>query len=385
MYFRALADISMKKKILVILGTRPEVIKMAPVITALKNVSERLTVFVLSTQQHTNLLDDTAADLGLTIDDSLSRTHQSNDLSEYYPELQGKIQIYIKQYEPDLVLVHGDTASATCGAMASYLLGVPVAHVEAGLRSHNLNSPFPEEGNRKVIDSLSTLLFAPTQKAAENLNYENNVYVTGNTVIDSLKIMINENASRVIEFENRWGKRIPANTRFILVTQHRRESFGLRHSAVIGALIELAAIGHTIVFPVHPNPKIFRPVHELLGGIKNIHLIDPLNYSEFVYLLTRARLIITDSGGLQEEAPSLGVPVLITREITERDEVLEDSLSEIVGSDARTIVKRAQFWMDSEEPVYRGEWRATVFGDGNASTKIAETCSKYLLESFKTS
>ena len=375
----------MKKKILVILGTRPEVIKMAPVITALKNVSERLTVFVLSTQQHTNLLDDTAADLGLTIDDSLSRTHQSNDLSEYYPELQGKIQIYIKQYEPDLVLVHGDTASATCGAMASYLLGVPVAHVEAGLRSHNLNSPFPEEGNRKVIDSLSTLLFAPTQKAAENLNYENNVYVTGNTVIDSLKIMINENASRVIEFENRWGKRIPANTRFILVTQHRRESFGLRHSAVIGALIELAAIGHTIVFPVHPNPKIFRPVHELLGGIKNIHLIDPLNYSEFVYLLTRARLIITDSGGLQEEAPSLGVPVLITREITERDEVLEDSLSEIVGSDARTIVKRAQFWMDSEEPVYRGEWRATVFGDGNASTKIAETCSKYLLESFKTS
>lgn len=375
----------MKKKILVILGTRPEVIKMAPVITALKNVSEHITVFVLSTQQHTNLLDDTAADLGLTIDDSLSRTHQSNDLSEYYPELQGKIQIYIKQHEPDLVLVHGDTASATCGAMASYLLGVPVAHVEAGLRSHNLNSPFPEEGNRKVIDSLSTLLFAPTQKAAENLNYENNVYVTGNTVIDSLKIMINENAPREIEFENRWGQRIPANTRFILVTQHRRESFGLRHNAVIGALIELAAIGHTIVFPVHPNPKIFRPVHELLGGIKNIHLIDPLNYSEFVYLLTRATLIITDSGGLQEEAPSLGVPVLITREITERDEVLEDSLSEIVGSDARTIVKRAQFWMDSEEPAYRGEWRATVFGDGNASTKIAETCSKYLLESFKTS
>ena len=361
---------TMPKKILVIFGTRPEAIKMAPVVQQLEKKPGRFTVLTCVTGQHRQLLDEVlhVFDLQPQIDLHLMRREQA--LSDLTARAITRVSKVLAKVQPDLVLVQGDTTTAMSAAMASFYARIPVAHVEAGLRTCDRFNPFPEEINRRTIGAVADLHFAPTPSAAQALLAEgvarSDIFITGNTVIDALLIAA---ARAPAQLRHRFTDR----HRYILVTAHRRESFGQPIRRICEALKQIAARhpGVGIVYPVHPNPEIRRPVREVLSQVDGVRLCNPLGYLDFVACLKGAHFILTDSGGIQEEAPALGKPVLVVREATERPEAIEAGVAKLVGTEVDAIVAAVDELLLVPAAYRRMARVSNPFGDGRASMRIA--------------
>lgn len=366
------------RKVMVVFGTRPEAIKMAPVVTALKERPELQTI-VAVTAQHRQMLDQVLDLFQITPDEDLNVMQPGQTLSGLTSRIVQGMEELIGRHQPDIVLVHGDTTTTFATALAAFYQRTAIAHVEAGLRTGNLYSPWPEEANRKLTGALAQLHFAPTQRSADNLLAENihpeNIHVTGNTVIDALLAVVEKiksNSTLSAELEARFPF-LDTSKRLVLVTGHRRENFGDGFVQICMALKQIAARGDTqVVYPVHLNPNVQGPVHSLLADQTGVHLIAPQDYLPFVYLMSRADLIITDSGGIQEEAPSLGKPVLVMRDTTERPEAVEAGTVSLVGTDATTIVARANALLDDRRAYEKMSRAHNPYGDGQASRRIAQ-------------
>lgn len=359
-------------KVLSVFGTRPEAIKMAPVVKALAaepGIESRVCV----TAQHREMLDQVLALFGIVPDVDLDLMQSGQDLTAITSRVLSGLQPVLKAEAPDLVLVHGDTTTTFAAALAAYYQKIPVGHVEAGLRTGNKYAPWPEEMNRRLAGAITTHHFAPTARARDNLVTEGvdpaAVTVTGNTVIDALLETVEQ--ARTDPSLLAGHSFMDSNKRLILVTGHRRENFGAGFDNICRGLAELAGRDDVeIVYPVHLNPQVQQPVRDILSGHANVHLIKPLDYLPFVALMDRVHLIITDSGGVQEEAPSLGKPVLVMRETTERPEAVEAGTVRLVGADQRRIVFEASRLLD-DEMAYRAMSRAhNPYGDGFAAGRI---------------
>jgi UDP-N-acetylglucosamine 2-epimerase (non-hydrolysing) len=349
-------------------GTRPEAIKMAPVIARLRQSGSGFNVRVLSTGQHRGLLDRALADFGITVDEDLDLMRPDQALADLAARALSSIAAYLAQTKPELVLAQGDTTTVCATALACYYNRVPFGHVEAGLRTGRPYDPFPEEGNRLLADRLAALHFAPLARNRGNLVREGidarSIHVTGNTVIDALLAVLRGNPPLPVR---------PATERFLLVTAHRRESFGEPLANVCRALASVVARQPdlSVVFPVHPNPNVRQAVGEHLQGRERIHLIEPVGYAEFVALMNAACVILTDSGGVQEEAPSLGKPVLVLRTTTERPEAIAAGAARLVGTDRDDVVAAVESILaDAREPRRAADPR-NPFGDGWAAERIA--------------
>jgi UDP-N-acetylglucosamine 2-epimerase (non-hydrolysing) len=365
-------------KVLTVFGTRPEAIKLAPVVTALSKASG-LESKVCVTAQHREMLDQVLDLFAITPDDDLDVMRDRQSLSELTGSvLRGLTQV-IEKYRPDFMVVQGDTTTTFAASLAAYYQQVHVAHVEAGLRTGNMYSPWPGEGNRKLTSALTRIHFAPTAKSRDNLLREgiapDSIEVTGNTVIDALLNVVKDlrSGARGKGFEAQFASLTKTGRKLILVTGHRRESFGSGMENICRALAELAQREDvTIAYPVHLNPNVQEPVSRLLGGNDRVHLLPPQDYLPFVYLMDQAHLILTDSGGVQEEAPSLGKPVLVMRDTTERPEAVEAGTAKLVGADWREIVDSASELLDSESEYTKMAHAHNPFGDGKAATRIVE-------------
>lgn len=374
----------MTVKTLCVFGTRPEAIKMAPLALAL-NADPRFDAKVCVTGQHRQMLDQVLDLFDLIPDFDLNIMKPGQDLSDVTSAiLKGMKQVF-SDFKPDVVLVHGDTATTFASTLAAYYHQIPVAHIEAGLRTGNMYSPWPEEGNRKLTGALATLHFAPTETSRQNLLREgikNGIEVTGNTVIDALlqvvtklhkEVTLQQSLDRKFDF-------IRPDSRLVLVTGHRRESFGDGFERICQALAETATNfpDIDIVYPVHLNPNVSEPVNRLLAGIDNIHLIEPLDYLPFVYLMNRAYLILTDSGGIQEEAPSLGKPVLVMRDTTERPEAVEAGTVKLVGTDVTAIMRGLSTLLTDERTYQSMAYAHNPYGDGKACLRIIDTLNSVI-------
>lgn len=370
-----------KPRFLFIFGTRPEAIKLVPLILKLKEISN---VKVCVTAQHREMLDQVLRFFSIVPDYDLNVMKKNQSLFSITANSLNLIERVIDKSRPDLVIVQGDTTTALSGALAGFYKKVKVAHIEAGLRSFNKFSPFPEEMNRVLIGQLSDYHFAPTRIAKENLLKESisedNVFVVGNTVIDALFITLNIVKKEKRELNN-FFKFIDFSKPVILVTGHRRESFGKPFEDICLALKEIAKDDVEIVYPVHLNPSVRRPVYKILNGIKNVHLIPPLDYPHLVFLMSKCYLILTDSGGIQEEAPSLGKPVLVMREVTERTEGLEKETALLVGTDREKIVKAVRLLLSDKSRYNKMAQQINPYGDGKASNRIRDILKK-LVKSF---
>jgi UDP-N-acetylglucosamine 2-epimerase (non-hydrolysing) len=365
-------------KVLSVFGTRPEAIKMAPVVNALAQ-DPAIDAKVCVTAQHRQMLDQVLDIFGIRPDFDLNLMKPGQDLSDVTSNVLLGMREVFKQWLPDIILVHGDTTTTFAASLSAYYAKVKVGHVEAGLRTHNKYSPWPEEMNRMLAGAVADIHFAPTQKAQANLLREGRpvdaIHITGNTVIDALLdavSRIRSDKALNTRFENQFDF-IDPNKRIVLVTGHRRENFGSGFENICLALGEIAARTDVqVVYPVHLNPNVQEPVRRILSGINNVHLIEPLDYLPFVYLMDRSALLITDSGGVQEEAPSLGKPVLVMRDTTERPEAVEAGTVKLVGTDTKTIVREANHLLN--EPVaYEAMARAhNPYGDGQAALRIRD-------------
>jgi UDP-N-acetylglucosamine 2-epimerase (non-hydrolysing) len=371
----------MKKKNLIIFGTRPEAIKMAPLVNQFL-VDNRFETKVCVTGQHREMLDQVLAFFDITPDYDLSLMKPNQNLYNLTGEVIAGLKPILESFKPDFVYVHGDTTTTMAASIAGFYSGAKVCHVEAGLRTNNMLSPFPEEMNRQVTGRIAAYHFAPTRKSQENLLKENvtkeHILVTGNTVIDALL----ESSNRVEDLENEdvinLKKKVNFNNRILLVTGHRRENHGQGFINICTALKEIALKNPNIeiIYPVHLNPNVLKPVNELLGGIKNIYLVKPLSYPSFVWLMNQSYLIITDSGGVQEEAPSLGKPVLVMRDTTERPEAVDAGTVILVGTDTQKIIKETQELLDNSKKYKSMSSLHNPYGDGNACERIIEFISK---------
>ena len=365
------------KKIAIIYGTRPEAIKLAPVIVELKKVAD-LEVVIICTGQHKEMLVEIMELWELIPDYSIEPNFISGH-SSAIPALMLEIEKVLKQIRPDYVVVQGDTATSIAGALQAHALHIPVAHVEAGLRSGDLWNPWPEEANRRAIDAISSLHFAPTKSSAENLyaeNYTDSVFITGNTIVDALKHVVKKLGNNLaIRKTLQTTLGFELNDPFILFTQHRREGFGHGQEQIFQAILELASMGHRIVMPVHMNPQVRKKVEEKFVGVPNIFLIKPQSYLPFIELLRMATLVISDSGGLQEEVPSLGKTILITRLTTERPEVISSGYGVLVGFDKEMLLGETLKVLQSENSILSAE---NPFGDGRSSKRIAQVLHQQL-------
>lgn len=366
-------------KVLTVFGTRPEAIKMAPVVKALA-AHPNIRPLLCLTGQHRDMLAGVLAFFGLTADHDLSIMKPGQDLVHITTAVLSRLQPVLAAERPDWVLVHGDTTSAMAASLAAFYAGCRIGHVEAGLRTGDLQRPWPEEMNRSVIDRIADRLFAPTESAQANLLNENvaaeRIAVTGNTVIDALLAVRD-----ALEGNAALRRSIAADlaflddaSRLILVTGHRRESFGQGFEQICAGLRRIAQRGDVeIVYPVHLNPSVQGPVRRILGGLPNVHLIEPLDYVPFVYLMMRSHIILTDSGGIQEEAPSLGKPVLVMRDVTERPEAVTAGTVALVGADQDRIYTGVAELLD-EPGRYAAFARAhNPYGDGLASLRIRDS------------
>ncbi|WP_440468565.1 non-hydrolyzing UDP-N-acetylglucosamine 2-epimerase [Pseudomonas sp. YH-1] len=370
----------MSIKTLCVFGTRPEAIKMAPLSLALAADAD-FDAKVCVTGQHREMLDQVLGLFGIRPDFDLNIMKPGQDLTDVTTAiLQGMKNIF-SSYRPDVVLVHGDTATTFAASLACYYQQIPVAHVEAGLRTGNLYSPWPEEANRKLTGVLASLHFAPTTTSRNNLVQEGidpaYITVTGNTVIDSLLDVV-ARLDRDPILQDQAAKpfsHLNLSRKFILVTGHRRESFGGGFERICQALMEVAQQHPEveIIYPVHLNPNVREPVNRLLAGISNIHLIEPLDYLPFVYLMSRSHIILTDSGGIQEEAPSLGKPVLVMRDTTERPEAIEAGTVKLVGTDTANIVRTLNSLLADPNAYRAMSFAHNPYGDGKACSRILET------------
>jgi UDP-N-acetylglucosamine 2-epimerase (non-hydrolysing) len=368
----------MPLKVQMVFGTRPEAIKMAPLARVLKHWSG-VELFVCSTGQHREMLRQVLEAFELTVDEDLDLMTQGQTLNGLAQQLLLRLDASYARVQPDIVLVHGDTTTSFVAALAAFHRQIAIGHVEAGLRTGNLRAPWPEEANRTLTGVLADLHFAPTDKARDNLLREGKaaegIEVTGNTVIDALLWMRDHLRSSAWQpAADSPLAALAMNQRLVLITGHRRENFGKGFEQICQALAELAGRYPEVqfVYPVHLNPQVQGPVHALLGGLANVHLVAPQDYPHFVWLMDRAYLILTDSGGVQEEAPALGKPLLVLREVTERPSVLEGGTVRLVGTDPARIVAQAARLLDDAE-AYRAMNRVfSPYGDGHASEKIAQ-------------
>lgn len=363
-------------KALFIYGTRPEAIKLAPVIVACRK-SGKLTPVLCATAQHRQLLDEINRTFDLVPDYDLALMRPNQTLPELTAKAITSISQVVTAVKPQMSIVQGDTTTALTGALASFYLHVPVGHVEAGLRTYDLAHPFPEEVNRQLIGRISRWNFAPTEGARENLRRENiadaTIFVTGNTAIDALRIVADDGMPRPADALAAIGlPPLAPDQRLVLVTAHRRESFGAPFRELCRGIRVAADRWPALcfVYPVHPNPNVREPVNELLSGHPRIHLVDPIGYRAFVHLLRRAWLVLTDSGGIQEEAPGLGKPVLVLRETTERPEAVSAGTARLVGTSPERILATIAELIDKPESYLAMASAQNPFGDGYAAERI---------------
>jgi UDP-N-acetylglucosamine 2-epimerase (non-hydrolysing) len=375
------------KKMLIIAGTRPEAIKLAPLIRAFRRRSRRFHTKLCATAQHREMLDQVFKAFDLKPDFDLDAMHPCQDLFDLSARLMLGLRDTLTDFRPDLVFVQGDTTTSMMSALAAFYLQIPVAHVEAGLRTHNPLAPWPEEMNRLIIGRIADIHFAPTENAKCNLIDENvppkQIFVTGNTGIDALfaarQIIRDNGLSLTLQrtvAQRLGGRQLDFDqSKLLLVTGHRRENFGNGFVNICRALRSIAADNPDVhvVYPVHLNPNVQKPVHSILDGKKNIHLIEPLDYLPFLFLMQKAHFILTDSGGIQEEAPSLGKPVLVMRESTERTEALQAGTVQLVGTDPEKIRRESQRLIDDRQYYNRMSKARNPYGDGTASQAIVET------------
>lgn len=366
------------KKILMVFGTRPEAIKMAPVYEVLKKTAG-LDVRIAVTAQHREMLDQVLRLFGITPDYDLDLMKPGQGLTEITAAVLAGLKPILEEYAPDLMLVHGDTTTTLSASLAAYYQQVAVGHVEAGLRTGDIYSPWPEEVNRKVTGTIARLHFSPTEKSAGNLHAEAvdpaSIAITGNTVIDALLDVVGrleDDPDQSAAFDTEFG--IDPSKRIILVTGHRRESFGGGFERMCTALSKIAERDDVqVIFPVHLNPNVKGPVEKLLGTQERINLIPPQDYLPFVHLMRRADIILTDSGGVQEEAPSLGKPVLVMRDTTERPEAVDAGTVKLVGTDADLIVRETNLLLDNGAAYATMSRAHNPYGDGQASERIRDT------------
>lgn len=369
----------MKKKILIVFGTRPEAIKMAPVVRAFKAES-LFEVTVCNTAQHREMTDQVLDFFSLESNYDLDIMQKAQSLNGLMSRLMEKLDQVLADFKPDLVLVHGDTTTCLAASLCSFHREIPIGHVEAGLRTYNFSQPFPEEMNRQVCDKLASLHFAPTAMAVSQLLDEKidsrSIVLTGNTIVDAVQLalpLINDKNDQIQRLKS-WIQR---DKKIILVTGHRRENFGISFLEVIAALKELAQQeGVQLIYPVHLNPNVQDPVYAQLGNQPNIHLCAPLDYESFLWLMKSCDFMITDSGGVQEEATVLGKKVLLTRNTTERQEAVEAGFVKLVGTDKNLILKEARALLEDSA----SENSTQPYGDGTSSQKILEAVKNYFLE-----
>ena len=359
------------KRILTIVGTRPEAIKLAPVTIELARRKDAVEHILCSTAQHRQMLDQVHDWFGIHPDIDLNLMAPNQKLADFAARALTEVTRVIEDVKPQVVLVQGDTTTAMMASLAAVMQRVEVGHIEAGLRTDNLFNPFPEELNRRVTGSVARYHFAPTQRSADALRAENVpadwIYVTGNTVIDALRMTLEREVTLDLPFLN-------SGRRLILVTAHRRESFGAPFESLCRALRSIADRNPDVelVYPVHLNPNVREPVGRLLAGHERIHLIEPLSYEKFVHLMAKAYVLLTDSGGVQEEAPFLGKPALVMRDNTERPEAVEAGTAKLVGTEESTIVRETELLL-RDDSAYSAMARAgSPFGDGQAARRIAD-------------
>ena len=369
------------KKILLVFGTRPEAIKMAPLVKEFQKDTEHFETKVCVTAQHRQMLDQVLEVFGIMPDYDLNIMAPNQDLYDITSKVLLGLRDVLKDFAPDVVLVHGDTTTSMAASLAAFYRQIAVAHVEAGLRTYDMLSPWPEEMNRQVTDRICTYYFAPTGQSRQNLLRENieekKIFVTGNTVIDALLMAVDIIATKT-GMEEQIHKEIQekgytvGERDYILVTGHRRENFGEGFLHICKAIRELASKypDIDIVYPVHLNPNVQKPVYELLSGLDNVFLISPLDYLPFIYAMQHSILLLTDSGGVQEEAPSLGKPVLVMRNTTERPEAVEAGTVKLVGTDAETIVGNVVELLRNKELYKRMSETHNPYGDGQACERI---------------
>ena len=372
------------KKIMMVFGTRPEAIKMAPIYKALVGGKQKISVKLCVTGQHRQLLDQVLKVFKITPDYDLDIMQSQQDLYDITANVMLGLRSILKSEAPDILLVHGDTTTALASAMAAFYCGIPVGHVEAGLRTHDILTPFPEELNRQMISRIASMHFAPTQSCFENLIKEGidptKIFVTGNTVIDALHLNLSNISQNKIREANIIGYFSEVlghdwmQKKIILITGHRRENFGIGFIDICHAIKNLSNMFQDVIFayPVHLNPNVQGPVNKYLSNLKNVKLISPLGYEEFAYLMKKSFLILTDSGGIQEEAPSLGKPVIVLRETTERPEAVSAGTVLLVGTDTKKIVTTVEELMNSTILYDRMSKAHNPYGDGNASQRIKE-------------
>lgn len=371
-------------KVLSVFGTRPEAIKMAPLVKALET-DAFFTSKVAVTAQHREMLDQVLSLFDIVPDYDLNLMKPGQDLYDITSKVLLGLRDVLKEFQPDLVLVHGDTATTFAASLAAFYQQIPVGHVEAGLRTGNLYSPWPEEANRVLTGRLAHWHFAPTERNQNALLAEKvlaeRIIVTGNTVIDALQLVVKkisespELQKRIRSILQKSGLDIDiSNTQYVLVTGHRRENFGEGFENICSALSQLAKNNPDthFIYPVHLNPNVQAPVKRLLGGLNNVHLIEPLGYEPFVFLMQHAYLVLTDSGGVQEEAPGLGKPVLVMRDTTERPEAVEAGTVKLVGTNAELITNEVQRLLDDKDIYAQMSHAHNPYGDGQASLRILD-------------
>jgi UDP-N-acetylglucosamine 2-epimerase (non-hydrolysing) len=365
------------KRVLTIFGTRPEAIKLSPVLLELEKHPEHFENLICVTAQHREMLDQVLDWFQIKPDFDLNLMQPNQGLAEFASRALASVSKILEETRPDVVLVQGDTTTVMIAALAAFYRRIPVGHVEAGLRTRNRYDPFPEEINRRLTDVLATYYFAPTERAATALRAEQiaeeNIFVTGNTVVDALLMTVKRPVNLKLDFHLD-GRQL------ILVTAHRRESFGAPFESLCLALRDLAERdpGVEIVYPVHLNPRVREPVRRILAGRPRIHLLEPLRYEQFAHLMAQAHLILTDSGGIQEEAPVLGKPTLVMRETTERPEAIEAGTARLVGTNRQRIVAEAERLLHDKQAYRTMAQAGSPFGDGRAAERIVNILSSGL-------
>lgn len=376
------------KTIMLVFGTRPEAIKMCPLVKELQKRNTEFKTIVCVTGQHREMLDQVLTIFDVKPDYDLKIMKQGQDLTDVTARVLSGLRDVFKECRPDVVLVHGDTTTSTAGALASFYAQIPVGHVEAGLRTHNIYSPWPEEMNRQITGRIATYNFSPTPLSKRNLleeKVQGKVYVTGNTVIDALHLVVdklsNDDALRA-EQDNMLATagyditRLNGGKKLVLITGHRRENFGDGFIRMVTAMKDLSEKYPEVdfVYPMHLNPNVRKPIHEVFGEDltrPNFFFIEPLQYLEFVHLMSKATIVLTDSGGIQEEAPGLGKPVLVMRDTTERPEALASGTVHLVGTDYDKIVNEVSTLLDDEEAYHNMSQAVNPYGDGKACNRIA--------------
>lgn len=370
-------------KVLTVFGTRPEAIKMAPLVHALA-ADERFEAKCCVTAQHREMLDQVLDLFEITPDYDLNLMKPGQTLNDVTARILIELKPVLQEFKPNVVLVHGDTATTFATSLAAYYEQISVGHVEAGLRTGNIYSPWPEEANRRLTGTLTKFHFAPTDTSKQNLLKENfsetDIFVTGNTVIDAL-LLVQDKIDKNYTLKNELAAQFPfldESKKLILVTGHRRESFGDGFERICEALA-ITAKQHPeaqIVYPMHLNPNVREPVNRILSDVGNVHLIEPQQYLPFVYLMTRAHIILTDSGGIQEEAPSLAKPVLVMRDTTERPEAVQAGTVKLVGTDIDTITSNLHVLLTDQKEYEKMSFAHNPYGDGQACQRILNALTK---------